>query len=95
MVLSHRRIRDRGLLVNLAQRAQIIDTFLHELGHPQLVAIAFTDYANTVQTMGPHPHFCYRASRDPEDEGTHYITETLRKGIVITLTAYVRDGEAA
>lgn len=93
MVLPHRRIRDRGPLVNLAQRAQIIDSFLHELGHPQLVGIMFTEDGQTVHTRTPHPDFDYRAGQ--MSDGTHYATETIRKGIVIRLIAYVFDEGAA
>lgn len=93
MVLPHRRIRDRGLLVNLAQRAQIIDTFLHELGHPAAVAVTLTDYRDEVLLEQPHPDFDYDAS--PGIDGTHYRTSTIRKGLVIDLTAYVFDEGAA
>lgn len=75
--------------MNLAQRAQIIDAFLHELGDPPRSAVVFTDYRTEVQLVAPHPDFDYDTS--PDSDGTYYRTQTVRKGLVIDLTAYVMN----
>lgn len=79
--------------MNLAQRAQIIENFLHELGNPAVTAVSFSPYSTSVQLDQPHPDFDYQVTRGTG--GTHYVTETIRKELFIHLSAYVLDEEVS
>lgn len=77
--------------MTLTDRARLAEQIIKDLGDPEMVDVAFSNYEITIHTLAPLDGIDYKTQTS--DEGTYYGHEYMEGDEQVRLCAYVHAEE--